>query len=603
MTTNQSHTNVLTDDQRGVLTRLANKLETGQCYNGIANDSAEIYAEAIRALLSASIAERPTAAPTKDTRFTHPGCDVCACPAGICQADHTVPAQADERTATGLGWRVRERRWPDGSLMDCFVEAPAEGDMAYGLQVLGDDYTGYGDIERKYEHCKMIVEWANRAASPSTPLAAAPIEAISNLLNDAMNRAVANGADSRSMPDEYVAIAHFVCYPHEYGCVAESTETRMTLTDDAAAAIYKAAANAILMMECKTFESWSAALVRAILGVPAVEQTPKGPWRGACEHTTANMACRLCRDKHGEDYDRRNEAASREKNKPIAELMDQYRNDGFNFDDIENVKGCALRYVQTMPDSQVRTLLYALAIQPSTLNASELLTHVKWLHYCLREAGYCIDGGKCHHGCDEKGDCWRQDGCSPLSGSRLTDDWKLPGKTEKDPWDRGEVCSVCAGKPGEWTCPKTTNDQYHPRPEAACRAITEPSKSDIEARFVADHGHRLAQLLNIDSYDIADRDAKIMEVLKYAQSKPREGHECVYENGDGVCRECAELAAEKAEITKAIDALIYAAWYSGEQDSVDNVKWQDHGDSYNQRLRSSIKEKKDKLLELLKEKK
>ncbi|WP_396334078.1 hypothetical protein [Burkholderia anthina] len=35
-----------------------------------------------------------------------------------------------------------------------------------------------------------------------------------------------------------------------------------------------------------------------------------------------------------------------------------------------------------------------------------------------------------------------------------------------DPWDRGAVCPVCAGKPGEWTCPKTTNDMYNPRPEA-----------------------------------------------------------------------------------------------------------------------------------------
>lgn len=106
-------------------------------------------------------------------------------------------------------------------------------------------------------------------ASPVEQPSAAPIEAIANLLNDGMNRAVANGADSRSMPDDYVAIAHFVCYPHEYGCVTEPAETRMALTDEASAAIYKAAANTILTMECKTFESWSAALVRAILGAPA----------------------------------------------------------------------------------------------------------------------------------------------------------------------------------------------------------------------------------------------------------------------------------------------------------------------------------------------
>ncbi|WP_186112043.1 hypothetical protein [Burkholderia gladioli] len=83
----------------------------------------------------------------------------------------TVAAQAvaADGAHSGLGWRVREIRNPDGSLMDCFVEAPAEGEMPYALQVLGDDYTGYGDIERKYEHCKMIVAWANRAAvSPAT---------------------------------------------------------------------------------------------------------------------------------------------------------------------------------------------------------------------------------------------------------------------------------------------------------------------------------------------------------------------------------------------------------------------------------------------------
>jgi hypothetical protein len=74
---------------------------------------------------------------------------------------------ADGLVTTGLGWRVREHRAPDGTLLDCFVEAPPEGDMPYGLQVLGDDYTGYGDLARKYEHCKMIVAWANRASSPN----------------------------------------------------------------------------------------------------------------------------------------------------------------------------------------------------------------------------------------------------------------------------------------------------------------------------------------------------------------------------------------------------------------------------------------------------
>lgn len=125
-----------------------------------------------------------------------------------------------------------------------------------------------------------------------------------------------------------------------------------------------------------------------------------------------------------------------------------------------------------------------------------MLQHIKWLQHCLREAGYCIDGGKCHHRCDVEGDCWRQEGSCPLSGSHLTDDWKLP---EKAQLDRN-------GGEGKLACQNTTNAQ--------CRAIQEPSKSDIGARFVAEHGHRLAQLLNIDSYDIADRDAQIMSLLK-----------------------------------------------------------------------------------------
>ncbi|WP_260426377.1 hypothetical protein [Burkholderia cepacia] len=58
--------------------------------------------------------------------------------------------------------------------------------------------------------------------------------------------------------------------------------------------------------------------------------------------------------------------------------------------------------------------------------ADDILAHIKWMHYCLREAGHCIDGGKCHHECGPKGECWRQHGCVPLTGSRLTDDWKLP---------------------------------------------------------------------------------------------------------------------------------------------------------------------------------
>lgn len=62
---------------------------------------------------------------------------------------------------TGLNWKVRERRNEFGELLDCFVEAPQNDNMPYALEVLGDDYTGYGDIVAKLKHCQMIVDWAN----------------------------------------------------------------------------------------------------------------------------------------------------------------------------------------------------------------------------------------------------------------------------------------------------------------------------------------------------------------------------------------------------------------------------------------------------------
>ncbi|MBA1280564.1 hypothetical protein [Stutzerimonas stutzeri] len=80
------------------------------------------------------------------------------------------PVQLGLRTTEpfkgGLGWVVRERRGQDGELRDCIVQAPAVGKMAYGLEVLGDDYTGFGDVEAKLAHCKLIVALANRDDSP-----------------------------------------------------------------------------------------------------------------------------------------------------------------------------------------------------------------------------------------------------------------------------------------------------------------------------------------------------------------------------------------------------------------------------------------------------
>lgn len=46
-------------------------------------------------------------------------------------------------------------------------------------------------------------------------------------------------------------------------------------------------------------------LRKALIAASPVERPAAAPWRGACEHTTANTACRICREKHGEDFDQR----------------------------------------------------------------------------------------------------------------------------------------------------------------------------------------------------------------------------------------------------------------------------------------------------------
>lgn len=53
-----------------------------------------------------------------------------------------------------------------------------------------------------------------------------PMEAIGQILNEVMELAVKNGANSISMPDEYVAVAHFIAYPDQY--LAPSTQQAQT---------------------------------------------------------------------------------------------------------------------------------------------------------------------------------------------------------------------------------------------------------------------------------------------------------------------------------------------------------------------------------------
>jgi hypothetical protein len=52
-----------------------------------------------------------------------------------------------------------------------------------------------------------------------------PLAQIGGILNEVMDNAVRNGANSISMPDEYVAVAHFLFYPEEY-CLPVKQESK-----------------------------------------------------------------------------------------------------------------------------------------------------------------------------------------------------------------------------------------------------------------------------------------------------------------------------------------------------------------------------------------
>ncbi len=64
------------------------------------------------------------------------------------------------RAATPGEWKYRHHPRLGG-----FVEAPMSRGMNYGLEVLGDDYTGYGDDEQKSADAQYIA-----AANPATLL-------------------------------------------------------------------------------------------------------------------------------------------------------------------------------------------------------------------------------------------------------------------------------------------------------------------------------------------------------------------------------------------------------------------------------------------------
>lgn len=82
--------------------------------------------------------------------------------------------------------------------------------------------TGFGIAEKlaykeghKYAR-HVAAELAITSGTKSDNKLKIPYEEIGLILNEVMDQAVKNGANSISMPNEYVAVAHFISSPEQY---------------------------------------------------------------------------------------------------------------------------------------------------------------------------------------------------------------------------------------------------------------------------------------------------------------------------------------------------------------------------------------------------
>lgn len=83
----------------------------------------------------------------------------------------------NHKPATPLPWHMRSFR-----SLRSFIEAPKANGMAYGLDVCGDDYTGYGDDEARDANMRYILH-ACLAYQQLVEEAGVTYQAISALLN------------------------------------------------------------------------------------------------------------------------------------------------------------------------------------------------------------------------------------------------------------------------------------------------------------------------------------------------------------------------------------------------------------------------------------
>lgn len=125
---------------------------------------------------------------------------------------------------------------------------------------------------------------------PAPETAAVPFHEIWQLLNEAMDRAVANGANSISMPDSYVSIAHFLFFPEKYAAQQPPAEpVNMRLLNDAKWVVEAANWNLMAL-------AMQAAVYSLRESIAAAEQQAQysRDWVEDFSHENGQYMCKCC---------------------------------------------------------------------------------------------------------------------------------------------------------------------------------------------------------------------------------------------------------------------------------------------------------------------
>lgn len=128
---------------------------------------------------------------------------------GLAESARAALAAAEAQLAEPVNERVIDRTW--ARFCGAFGDGP---DAPYPGMIEAFE-THYGQSFRDKDWRTEAACWAaawHKAVLVANPQAEpVPVEAIGRLLTEAMDKAVENGASSVSMPDDYVAVAAWLC--------------------------------------------------------------------------------------------------------------------------------------------------------------------------------------------------------------------------------------------------------------------------------------------------------------------------------------------------------------------------------------------------------